>query len=188
TLTAINTQAGLALIQRATDQLQGLATRDFAANVNLGAKIDPQAGADARGPGGVSNAATPAPTESAPMTEPAKRETTADVSQLSREDHAMFAKIRAGAPGTVSDETVAWAMLAAKRNGIPDADRVGPVGVAEGKLWVGGTVPGYHTGVSATEPPPAMQDTLRETQAFNLQRDQQATQRSPDDPSQGPRM
>jgi peptidoglycan hydrolase-like protein with peptidoglycan-binding domain len=188
TLTAINTQAGLALIQRSTDQFQGLATRDFAANVNLGAKIDPQAGADARRPDGISNAATPAPSASAPMAEPAKHEPTADVSQLSREDQTMFAKIRAGAAGTVSDETVAWAMLAAKRNGIPDADRVGPVGIAEGKLWVGGTVPGYHTGVSATEPPPAMLDTLRETQVFNQLRDQQATQRSPDDPRQGPRM
>ncbi|MBT2747131.1 MULTISPECIES: peptidoglycan-binding domain-containing protein [unclassified Lysobacter] len=188
TLIAINTQAGLALIQRATDQLQDLPTRDFAANVNLGAKIDPQAGADARGPDGISNAATPALSEPAPVTEPAQRESASDVSQLSSEDLAMFAKIRAGAAGAVSDETVAWAMLAAKRNGIPDADRVGPIGVADGMLWVGGTVPGYHTGVSATQPPPAMQDTLRETQAFNRQRDQQATQRSPDDPSQGPRM
>ncbi|QWF15409.1 peptidoglycan-binding domain-containing protein [Lysobacter capsici] len=179
TLTAINTQAGLALIQRATDRVQGSPTSDFAANVNLGTKIDPQAGADLRVPNETFQATAHA---SVPA-----QSSYADPSRFSNEDHAMFAKIRAGTLAGVSDETVAWAMLAAKRIGIADADRLGPVGIADGKLWVGGTVPGYHTGVSIIDPPPAMQDTLRETQAFNQQVARDATQRSPDDPSQGPR-
>ncbi|MGO4779463.1 hypothetical protein AB4084_28730, partial [Lysobacter sp. 2RAB21] len=104
----------------------------------------------------------------------------------------MFTKIRENVAAHVPDETVAVAMLAAKRNGITDAESIGPVGVANGKLWVGAHTPGFHTGVSLSEPLPAMQDTLRETQAFNQQRDQQLTQeaaqRNPDDPNRGPRM
>ncbi|MGO4778457.1 hypothetical protein AB4084_23625, partial [Lysobacter sp. 2RAB21] len=84
--------------------------------------------------------------------------------------------IRNGAPSNVSDETVAHAMLEAKRNGIPDADRTGQVGVVDGKLWVGGVTPGFHANVSASGPAPQMQDTLREVQMFNEQRDRQQAQ------------
>ncbi|ALN65917.1 putative peptidoglycan binding domain protein [Lysobacter antibioticus] len=113
-----------------------------------------------------------------------------DLSGLSPADKAMFAKIRGKVSVDVPDETVAAVMLAAKRNGIPDAESIGPVGVANGKLWVGAQIPGYHTGVSAIDPAPPMQHTLRETQSFNQQREQQlaqeASQRNPDDPSRGP--
>ena len=111
---------------------------------------------------------------------------------MSPADQAMFAKIRAGAPGHVSDETVAAAMLSAKREKIHDADSIAQVGVANGKLWVGATTPGFYGAVSLSEQPPAIQDTLRETQAVNQQREQQlaqeASQRNPDDPSRGPKM
>ncbi|MGO1069689.1 peptidoglycan-binding protein [Lysobacter sp. CA199] len=113
-----------------------------------------------------------------------------DLARMSPADQAMFAKIRAGAPGHVSDETVAAAMLAAKQNEIHDAGSIKLVAAANGKLWVEAHTPGFHTGVSLSEPPPAMQDTLRETQAVNQQREQQlaqeASQRNPDDPSRGP--
>ncbi|WP_408952115.1 peptidoglycan-binding protein [Lysobacter sp. Hz 25] len=114
-----------------------------------------------------------------------------DLSGLSSADKAMFAKIRGKVSADVPDETVAAVMLAAKRNGIPDAESIGPVGVANGKLWVGAKIPGYYAGVSAIDPAPPMQHTLRETQSFNQQRDQQlaeAAQRAPDDPSRGPKM
>ncbi|MGO0999627.1 phospholipase effector Tle1 domain-containing protein [Lysobacter sp. CA196] len=106
-----------------------------------------------------------------------------DLSHLSPADKAMFAKIRGNVSAEVPDETVAAAMLAAKRNGIPDAESIGPVGVANGKLWVGSNIPGFHTGVSISEPAPAMRDTVRETQAFNQQRDRQLVeaQQQPDE-------
>lgn len=113
-----------------------------------------------------------------------------DLARMSPADQAMFAKIRAGAPSHVSDETVAATMLAAKQNEIHDAGSIKLVAAANGKLWVEAHTPGFHTGVSLSEPPPAMQHTLRETQAVNQQREQQlaqeASQRNPDDPSRGP--
>ncbi|WP_144436310.1 peptidoglycan-binding protein [Lysobacter antibioticus] len=113
-----------------------------------------------------------------------------DLARMSPADQAMFAKIRTGAPGHISDETVAAAMLAAKQNEIHDAGGIKLVAAANGKLWVETHTPGFHTGVSLSEPPPAMQDTLRETQAVNQQREQQlaqeASRRNPDDPSRGP--
>lgn len=115
-----------------------------------------------------------------------------DVSRLSPNDQAMFAKIRGNVSTDVPDETVAALMLAAKRNGIADAGSIGPIGAANGKLWLGKDVPGFHTGVSLSEPPPALQDTVRETQAFNRQRDQQlaqeAAQRGQDDPGRGAKL
>nr|WP_251044390.1 MULTISPECIES: peptidoglycan-binding protein [unclassified Lysobacter] len=125
--------------------------------------------------------------EAADKTAPERAAETADLSRLSPADQKMFAKIRGNVSADVPDETVAAAMLAAKRNGIADAESIGPVGVANGKLWVGAHTPGFHTGVSATGPAPSMQDTLRETQSFNQQLAQEAPQRGPDDPSQGPR-
>ncbi|MBW8807888.1 MAG: peptidoglycan-binding protein, partial [Lysobacter sp.] len=117
---------------------------------------------------------------------------TMDVSRLSPKDQAMFAKMRGNVSADVPDETVAALMLAAKRNGIVDAESIGPIGAANGKLWVGKDVPGFHTGVSLSDPPPALHDTVRETQAFNRQRDQQlaqeAAQRGQDDPSRGPKL
>jgi hypothetical protein len=88
----------------------------------------------------------------------------------------MFAKIRNGAPSNVSNETVAHAMLEAKRNGIPDADRTGQVDVVDGKLWTGGVTPGFHTNVSANGLAPQMEDTLPEVQTFNQLRDKQQAQ------------
>ncbi|MGO4776156.1 peptidoglycan-binding domain-containing protein, partial [Lysobacter sp. 2RAB21] len=130
-----------------------------------------------------------APAKATPSS--AREQPATDVSRLSPEDQAMFAKIRGQAPDNVPDATVAHAMLEAKRNGIPDAERVGQVGVVGGTLWVGSVTPGFMAGVSATAPAPPMQDTVREAQAFNQQRDQQlaqeAMQRSQDDPSQGPK-
>ncbi len=116
----------------------------------------------------------------------------AEPARWSHADQAMFGKVRAGAPATVPDEYVAAAVLAAKRNGIADADSIGPVGVANGKLWLGAQTPGFHTGVSLSEPAPALQDALREAQAFNQQREQKqaqdAVQRTQDEPGRGPRM
>ncbi|MEI2433612.1 peptidoglycan-binding protein, partial [Lysobacter yananisis] len=66
-------------------------------------------------------APTPPPQPVAP-----EREPVIDLSHFSRSDQAMIAKIRANAPDGLPDEHAAAAMLAAKRNGIQDADRLGP--------------------------------------------------------------
>jgi peptidoglycan hydrolase-like protein with peptidoglycan-binding domain len=121
-----------------------------------------------------------------------RRETERELARLSPADQAMFAKIRGAAPASVPDEVVAKAMLEAKRNGIPDMERVGQVGIADGKLWVGSVTPGFHAVVSANGPVPNMQDTLKETQIVNQQRDQQlameATQRQQDEQRAKPIM
>lgn len=130
--------------------------------------------------------------EPAPTSSPAQPEPLFSLSRLTPNDQAMFAKIRAGVPADVPDETVAKAMLEAKRNGIPDADRIDKAAVVDGKLWVAGSIPGFHAGVSVAEQAPAMQDTLRETQAFNQQRDerlaQESTQKAQDEPGRATRM
>jgi peptidoglycan hydrolase-like protein with peptidoglycan-binding domain len=123
------------------------------------------------------------------MAAPAQSMDAQDLACMSPADQATFAKIRAGAPGHVSDETVAAAMLSAKRDKIHDADSIAQVCVANGKLWVGSTTPGFYGAASLCEQPPAMQDTLRETQSYNQQLALEAAQRGPDDPSRGgPKM
>ncbi|KRA81960.1 hypothetical protein ASD78_01445 [Lysobacter sp. Root667] len=133
----------------------------------------------------VSGHSQPVATRSAEPTNPDRDEAQREVARLSPADQAMFAKIRGAVPTDVSDEVVAKAMLEAKRNGIPDVERVGQVGVVDGTLWVGSVTPGFHASVPANGPVPSMQDTLKETQAVNQQRDQQlamdATQRQQDE-------
>ena len=136
----------------------------------------------------------PRATAGHPTGEPARdrRETDREIARMSPADQAMFAKIRGATPANVSDEVVAKAMLEAKRNGIPDLERVGQVGVVDGKLWVGSVTPGFQAVVSANGPAPSMQETLKETQLVNQQRDQQlameATQRQQDEQRAKPIM
>jgi len=199
TLAAISTQAGLAIVQRAADQVSDRPARDFAANVNLGRRIDPESAADRYEASRAPHAAplSPAPASQAPapispVSSPARIDPALTPSRLAPEDQAMFDKIRQNVPAQVADEKVAQAMLQAKQNGIPDAGRIGRIGVVDGTLWVAGVVPGFHAGVSMSEPAPPMQDTLRANQSFNQERDQQhaqnLAQRSQEDPSRGPRQ
>lgn len=129
-----------------------------------------------------------------PVGEPAhdRREKNGEIARLSPADQAMFAKIRGAVPADIPDEVVAKALLEAKRNGIPDIERVGQVGVADGKLWVGSVTPGFYASVPANGPAPTMQDTIKETQAVNQQRDQQlameVTQRQQDEQRAKPIM
>lgn len=117
-----------------------------------------------------------APSHAEPSAAVQHAETAFDLSRFSRDDQRMMEKIRAGAPAGLSDEHVAAAMLGAKRNGIPDADRLGPVVVVGDTLWVEKTVPGFHTPLSLTQQPPQLQETYRETQAVNQQYDQKQHQ------------
>lgn len=120
------------------------------------------------------------------------REQSEALAQLTPADQTMFAKIREGIPATVSDDHVAQATLAAKRDGITDASKINQVAMVGDKLWVEGTVPGHRAAVDVSQPAPALQETAQQSQSFNQQRDiqlaQEAQQRSQNDPNQGPRM
>jgi hypothetical protein len=109
--------------------------------------------------------------------------------QLSANDRAIFDKIRAGAPPHVSDDSVANAMLLAKRDGIDTVDKLASVTMSGDHLCVMGTTPGFHAAVDVTAQVPAMQETVRKTQTFDQEREQrlamEAIQRGPDDPSRG---
>ena len=193
TLAAIHTQAGLATVQRAADQATNQPTRDFAANANLGTRVDPASAAELRT--AMESRAVPTAT-SAPLAPhrpqpPALADTRptapTSISDLSSEDRAMFAKIRQGVPAAIPDEKVAQAMLLAKQNGIADAAHVGHVGVVEGKLWVGGTVPGYYAGVSTTELAPPLAKTIQETESFNQQKGQNLAPQQSEELARGPK-
>ncbi|QWP77435.1 type II toxin-antitoxin system VapC family toxin [Lysobacter sp. K5869] len=140
----------------------------------------------------VPDAAQPNPSghaEPRAATRPDVAEPTVDPSHFSRNDQAMMTKIRAHVPDSVTDEQVAAAMLAAKRNGIADADSLRPVGVANGTLWMDRAVPGFHTGVDLAQPAPSMQDTLRGAQQFDQQQAQkQAQEREVEQQRQGERQ
>jgi hypothetical protein len=127
----------------------------------------------------------------APKTERSREQSEA-LAQFTPADQAMFAKIREGIPASVSDDHVAQAMLAAKRDGIADANKINQVAMVGDKLWVEGTVPGHRAAVDVSQPAPALQETAEQSQSFNQQRDiqlaQEAQQRSQNDPNQGPRM
>jgi len=88
----------------------------------------------------------------------------------------MIAKIRAAVPAGLSDEHAATAMLAAKRNGIADTDRIGPVGLVGDTLWIGGTVPGFHTAVDLAQQAPPLRDALRDAQQFDQEQMQKQSQ------------
>ncbi|MET4728848.1 hypothetical protein ABIE09_002660 [Lysobacter enzymogenes] len=115
-------------------------------------------------------------TELRAATRPDAAELPVDPSHFSRNDQAMMTKIRAHVSDTVTDEQVAAAMLAAKRNGIADADSLRPTGVVDGTLWMDRAVPGFHTGVNLAQPAPSMQDTLRGARQFDQEQAQKQAQ------------
>ncbi|BAV95803.1 hypothetical protein [Lysobacter enzymogenes] len=128
-------------------------------------------------------------TELRTATRPDAAEIPVDPSHFSRNDQAMMTKIRAHVSDIVTDEQVAAAMLAAKRNGIADADSLRPAGVVNGTLWMDRAVPGFHTGVNLAQPAPSMQDTLRGAQQFDQEQAQkQAQERDVEQQRQGERQ
>ena len=112
----------------------------------------------------------------APIPQQAGHEPVIDLSHFSRSDQAMIAKIRANVPEGLSDEQAAAAMLTAKRNGIQDADRLGPVGVVGDTLWMGGKIEGFHTAFNVAQQAPTLQDTVRDTEHFNYEQVQKQAQ------------
>lgn len=120
------------------------------------------------------------------------REQSEALGQLAPADRAMFAKIRENLPASVSDDHVAQATLAAKRDGIRDAGNIQQVAMVGDKLWIEGTTPGYRVAVDVSQQAPSLQEIAQQSQAFNQQREQQlaqeAQQRTQSEPGQALRM
>ncbi|UOF13254.1 peptidoglycan-binding protein [Lysobacter capsici] len=120
---------------------------------------------------------SPSHAESQAGIQRATADPTVDLSRFSREDQAMMAKIREGSPNGMSDEHLAAAMLAAKRNEIPDAGSIKLVAVVGDTLWIEKNTPGFHTpAATLSQQAPSLENTLRETQTFNEQQAQQQAQ------------
>lgn len=90
---------------------------------------------------------------------------------LSPVDQGLFDRIRQDVPAHISDDHIGVAMLAAKRDGLHEADKVGRVGMAGDQLWVVGTTPGFRSATDVTGQVPALADSVQQAQLLNQQRD-----------------
>lgn len=126
----------------------------------------------------------PSPSTSGPAAERANL-----LGQLPSADQAMFARIRLGAPGSVTDEHVLLGMRLAKEDGITDVSKLQGASLIGDRLVVSGNTPGFRAVVNISEPAPPAQVTVEETLAFNQQRAQQlgaeSVQREQNNPSRG---
>jgi len=99
----------------------------------------------------------------APAPAPASRGPTPPEPELrdpQHRDHGYFQFLRDRLPAQVPDHAVADAMLQAKRTGLHEPAQVDPrqIGLgADGKVWIGGHVPGFHVGADPAAAPPMAQ-------------------------------
>ena len=105
---------------------------------------------------------------------------------LRGDDRRYFDFLRERLPAEVPDNAVAHAMRLAREDGMTDPSKVDPsqVGVAGGKVWIGGNVPGQRIGADV-DAAPAMPQVLaaldedRQRQASSVMRPQEAAQPAP---------
>lgn len=93
------------------------------------------------------------------------------LAQLSPADRGMFDRIRQSAPPHVSDDVVAHTMLMAKGAGIGDASRIDQTVFAGDRLFVSGTTPGQRAMADVTAPTPALNESVRQAQQLDQQRE-----------------
>ncbi|MBN8211926.1 MAG: hypothetical protein J0M09_03320 [Xanthomonadales bacterium] len=88
-----------------------------------------------------------------------------DPRHASHPDNGYFQSLRDKLPSSVPDNAVANAMLMAKKDGLTDFSKVNPdeVGVSNGKIWIGGNMPGFRVGTDAAQSPP-MEDVAKDLQ------------------------
>lgn len=91
-------------------------------------------------------------------------------------DYPLFAAIKQQLPDAIPDEKLAFIVLQAKHNGVHHVDRLDKVIVHEGSAWVTGKTIGEWAKVDLSGPAPPLQDTLRQSDAFDLHRAQQLAQ------------
>lgn len=91
------------------------------------------------------------------------------LAQLPPGDRQMFDRIRGATPAHISDDVVASALYAAKKNGVDGPDKIASVGMIGNCLWVSGTIPGFRGDVDVSQPSPSLRETAQQTLAFNQQ-------------------
>ncbi|MDR1075401.1 MAG: hypothetical protein LBL59_03625, partial [Xanthomonadaceae bacterium] len=126
------------------------------------------------------------------------REDEETLKRLSPRNQAMFRRAREGAPPPISDATVVQGILAANRQGIDTADKMGSVSMFHDQLLIQGKTPGYRATVDVTESMPSLQESVAQAASLDRQREQErqqererqlAQQKEQDDPTQGgPKM
>lgn len=108
---------------------------------------------------------------------------------LSPQDREAFDKIRERAPRHLSDETVAQAMLEAKRAGLDGAERIAGVAMVGDTMHVYGTTPGFVASIDVRAAAQQLQITAEQTREFDRQRETRIAMehKSPgsDDPERG---
>jgi hypothetical protein len=121
------------------------------------------------------------------------REQAQGLGDLSFDDKVMFARIRSGTPGHITDDHVAQAMVAAKKNGM-DANSVGQVSMVGDQIRVAEAGPAGRTAlVDVNSPAPPLQSSVKEANEVNQQQvltQQQAMtqQQKQQDGQSGPTM
>lgn len=97
------------------------------------------------------------------------REQAQGLGELSFDDKVMFARIRGGTPGHISDDHVAQAMVAAKKTGM-DAHSVGQVSMVGDQIRVAEAGPAGRTAlVDVNAPTPPLQASVQEANTLNQQ-------------------
>lgn len=94
------------------------------------------------------------------------------IAMMSMNDQILFAHIRRAAPGHVSDDHVAQAMLGAKENQIHSAGNVSAVMLAGNQLWVVGNGQGQRGMSDVSTQALPLQDSVLKVQAISQQHEQ----------------
>ena len=103
-----------------------------------------------------------------------------DLRSDSRDD-PLYEAIRRELHAGISDEKMAFIVLQAKHNGIHDVGKLDEVIVHEGNVWIAGKTPGEFAKVGLSDPAPPLQETQRQSEAFDVQRGQQLAQGQQED-------
>ncbi len=88
---------------------------------------------------------------------------------LSSGDKRIFDKIRSGTPPHISDDVVATALFAAKKDGMTDVSSIGSIQMMDDRLAVLGACAGYRAITDVSQKHPPMQETTGHVQALNQQ-------------------
>jgi hypothetical protein len=129
---------------------------------------------------------------------PAAERTQAQVKalgQMNGVDQALFEKIRQHVPSHISDDVVAKATLAAKKEGVLNVDQIDKVAMAGDNIAIKSRSPGTRAMTDANEPAAPMPETAKQTESFNQQQaidqrlaHEQALAKKQEQDNQGPTM
>ena len=96
------------------------------------------------------------------------------LSQLSPADQAIFARIREQVPGSIADDAVAQATVAARANHITKADDISAAGIFDERLYVmGSNALQLAVFVDLSKQAPPLHQSVQQAQAMDQQQVQQ---------------